>query len=107
MGSAETNLNQPEISLPNGAYRAIDLIKSERLVRSLSHVLANTVVVENLQVAHLLLQSNSELRVVTRDGDILGRDLVVGGSKSESSLIELRAVIDESEKSLRELTHNG
>ena len=53
------------------------------------------------------MQSNSELRVVTRDGDILGRDLVVGGSKSESSLIELRAVIDESEKSLRELTHNG
>ena len=107
MGSVETSANQPNISLPSGAYRAIDLIKSERLVRSLSHVLANTVVVENLQLAHVLLQSNSDLRVVTRDGDILGRDLVVGGSKSESSLIELRAVIDESEKSLRELTHNG
>ena len=26
-------LPAPEISLPNGAYRAIDLIKSERLVR--------------------------------------------------------------------------
>lgn len=62
MGSIEAISNQGNASLPSGAYRAIDLIKSERLVRSLSHVLANTVVVENLQLAHTLLQSNSDLQ---------------------------------------------
>ena len=96
--------NQP---LPQSAYRAVDLIRTAQLQRPLAQLLGNTVIAESLNVAHAILQQYPALRVVTKEGDILGRDLVSGGSKSESSIVELNAAIEVSEQKLTELTHNG
>lgn len=96
--------NQP---LPQGAYRAVDLIRTSQLQRPLSHLLGNTVVADSLNIAHAILQQYPKLRVVTKDGDILGRDLVSGGSKRESSIVELNAAIETSERLLAEHTHTG
>ena len=96
--------NQP---LPEGAYRAVDLITTTQLRRPLAHILGNTVVAESLNVAHSILQSYPSVRVVTKEGDVLGRDLVSGGSKRDSSIVELNAAIESSERKLAELTHDG
>lgn len=99
-----TIFNQP---LPQGSYRAVDLIRTTQLQRPLAHLLGNTVVAESLNIAHAILQQYPALRVVTKEGDILGRDLVSGGSKRESSLVELNSAIESSERALSELSHNG
>ena len=96
--------NQP---LPEGAYRAVDLITTTQLRRPLAHILGNTVVAESLNVAHSILQSYPSVRVVTKEGDVLGRDLVSGGSKRDSSIVELNAAIESSDRKLAELTHDG
>jgi chromosome segregation protein len=44
--------------------------------------------------------------VVTRDGDIVSRGRARGGSKSSSSLIEIKALIETLETKLSEITHN-
>lgn len=96
--------NQP---LPQGAFRAVDLIRTSQLQRPLSQILANTVVAESLNIAHTILQQYPQVRVVTKEGDLLGRDLVSGGSKRDSSVVELNAAIEGSERKLAELTHEG
>ena len=102
--SSSAIFNQP---LPQGALRAVDVIRTAQLQRPLSHLLGNTVIAESLNVAHTILQQYPNLRVVTKDGDILGRELVSSGSKRESSVVELNAAIEVSEKKLSELTHDG
>ena len=102
--STSAIFNQP---LPKGALRAVDVIRTAQLQRPLSHLLGNTIMAESLNVAHTIVQQYPTLRVVTKDGDILGRELVSGGSKRESSVVELNAAIEVSEKKLSELTHDG
>lgn len=94
-------------SLPQGAYRAVDVIRTTQLQRPLAHILGGTVVAESLNIAHAILQQYPAIRVVTKDGDLLGRDLVSGGSKRDSSIVELNSAIESSERKLAELTHDG
>ena len=96
--------NQP---LPQGAYRAVDVIRTTQLQRPLAHILGNTIVTDSLNTAHAILQQYPTVRVVTKEGDVLGRDLVSGGSKRDSSIVELNAAIEASERKLAELTHDG
>jgi chromosome segregation protein len=107
VGNNEGEISVFNQSLPEGAHRAIDLITTTQLQRPLAHILGNTVVAESLNVAHSILQSYPGVRVVTKDGDILGRNLVSGGAKRDSSIIELNAAIESSERKLAELTHDG
>lgn len=96
--------NQP---LPQGAYRALDVIRAAQVQRPLAQILGNTVVADSLNIAHAILQQYPSIRVVTKEGDVLGRDLVSGGSKRDSSIVELNAAIEASERKLAELTHDG
>ncbi len=96
--------NQP---LPQGAYRALDVIRAAQVQRPLTQILGNTVVADSLNIAHAILQQFPSIRVVTKEGDVLGRDLVSGGSKRDSSIVELNAAIEASERKLAELTHDG
>ena len=96
--------NQP---LPQGAYRAVDVIRTSQLQRPLGQILGNTIVADSLNIAHAILQQYPSVRVVTKEGDVLGRDLVSGGSKRDSSIVELNAAIETSERKLAELTHDG
>jgi len=52
------------------------------------------------------LRSHLGVTVVTRDGDVISRGRARGGSKSSSSLIEIKALIEGLESKLQEVTHN-
>jgi chromosome segregation protein len=52
------------------------------------------------------LRSHPQLTVVTRDGDLISRNRARGGSKSSSSLIEIKALIEGLEVKLQEITHH-
>ena len=107
VGGAEPTaeiFNQP---LPQGAYRAVDVIRTSQAQRPLAQILGATVVAQSLNIAHAIVQQYPSVRVVTKEGDVLGRDLVSGGSKRNSSIIELNSAIEISERKLAELTHDG
>jgi chromosome segregation protein len=52
------------------------------------------------------LRSHPGVTVVTRDGDVISRGRARGGSKSSSSLIEIKALIEGLESKLQDITHN-
>jgi chromosome segregation protein len=68
--------------------------------------LASTGVAENANAAEAILRSHPQLSVVTRDGDVISRNRARGGSKSSSSLIEIKALIEGLEVKLQEITHH-
>ena len=68
--------------------------------------MASTVVADNANAAEAILRSHPGVTVVTRDGDVISRGRARGGSKSSSSLIEIKALIESLESKLQEITHN-
>ena len=88
-------------SLSYGQRYAIDLISCDDDLRmSLTGILARVVVAESLEQAHDVVASNSLLRAVTRDGDVLGSGFVQGGSTGTNSLVELQAAVDDARNKL-------
>jgi chromosome segregation protein len=82
--------------LPQGVMPAIDLVKAPgELSAALAGLLAGVVVADHLEQAHELLRTRPELRVVTRDGDLLGAHWVHGGSARPPSMLAMRAASDE------------
>ena len=63
-------------------------------------------VADNANAAEAILRSHPGVTVVTRDGDVISRGRARGGSKSSSSLIEIKALIESLESKLQEITHN-
>jgi chromosome segregation protein len=61
---------------------------------------------ENANAAEAILRTHPSVTVVTRDGDIVSRGRARGGSKSSSSLIEIKALIEALESKLSEINHN-
>ncbi|PND51542.1 chromosome segregation protein SMC, partial [Rhodococcus sp. ENV425] len=66
----------------------------------LDALLARTVVVDDLRSAIELCHVRSELRAVTRSGDLAGSGWVVGGSGRAPSTLEVQAAIDASRADL-------
>jgi chromosome segregation protein len=85
--------HQPgEVSLPPGAKAALDLVYAPNGASSvLTRLLHGVVVAEDLGQAAELVRANAALRVVTRDGDLLGAHWAQGGSAHGTSLLEVRA----------------
>jgi chromosome segregation protein len=81
-------------------------MRSNTIGDLLSSLLASTVVAENANAAEAILRSHPNVTVVTRDGDVISRDRARGGSKSSSSLIEIKALIEGLENKLQDITHN-
>jgi chromosome segregation protein len=81
-------------------------IRSNTIGDLLSSLLASTVVADNANAAEAILRSHPSVTVVTREGDVISRSRARGGSKSSSSLIEIKALIDGLESKLQEVTHN-
>jgi len=92
-------------ALEDPATYAVDVVDAPpALSGALRDLLHKTVVVDDLDAARALVEMLPDLVAVTRDGDLLGRHLAVGGSLSQPSLIEVQAALDEAESSLREAT---
>ena len=86
----------PGIELPDGAQPALDLVKSpDELAPALGSLLAGVVVAADLGQARDLVRAHPALRVVTRQGEVLGAHWASGGSGRPPSVLTLRSVADE------------
>jgi len=89
--------------LPPGARYALDLVRaSDELRPAVTQLLTGVVVAVTLEQAADLLRSSPALRIVTRDGDLLGPHWAVGGSAGQQSLLEVRAAADDAATGLEE-----
>ena len=82
--------------LGDGAHPAASLVTTPDEFRgAVSLLLDGVAVVDSIAAGRRLLDSGAASRIVTRDGDVLGRGWVQGGSSSTPSVIEIRAAVDE------------
>ncbi len=89
--------------LPPGARSALELVQaSDELRPAVTQLLNGVVVAATLEQAADLLRAAPSLRVVTRDGDLLGPHWAAGGSAGQQSLLEVRAAADDAAAGLEE-----
>ncbi len=110
LGQAEVLVYQPGLLthaavVPGGLNPITAHIRSHKIAELLESLLASTVVVDSVRGAQDILRQHPMLTVVTRDGDVITANRVRGGSKSSTSLIEIKAFIEELERSLIDTTH--
>ena len=98
--------NNASSTIPAGLTPLSAHIRSSSIAELLASLLASTVVAENANAAEAILRTHPSVTVVTRDGDIVSRGRARGGSKSSSSLIEIKALIEALESKLSEINHN-
>ncbi len=92
--------------LPEGATYAIDVVEAPDTIRgALRRLLFKFVVVDDLDHAQQLIEQAPDVTAVTREGDILGSHFASGGSSSMSSLIEVKAAIEQAEADLEAAAH--
>ncbi|GGS74964.1 AAA family ATPase [Nonomuraea spiralis] len=100
-GHSEVAQSRPKA--PEGGRWAADLVTvPDHLRPALDHVLAGVVVVGKLDAARELAVLRPDLRVVTEEGDVLGAHLASGGSAGGTSVLQVRAALDEAVHDLRE-----
>jgi len=97
--------NSGNSNIPAGLNPLSSHIRSHSIGELISSLLASTVVAENARDAEAILRSHPSVTVVTRDGDVITKVRARGGSKSSSSLIEIKALIESLETKLTEITH--
>jgi chromosome segregation protein len=86
----------PAIRLPDGAHPALRLVRAQNgLAPALAALLSGVVVAADLAQAREVVRTYPELRVVTRQGDVLGAHWASGGSARPASEFTLRSVADE------------
>ena len=89
--------------LPSGARYALDLVQAtDELRPAVTQLLGGVVVAASLEQAADLTRATPGLRVVTRDGDVLGAHWAIGGSAGQQSLLEVRAAADDAATGLQE-----
>ncbi|MEV6690621.1 chromosome segregation protein SMC [Micromonospora sp. NPDC051196] len=82
--------------LPDRAQWAPDLVDCDARIRPAVHrALRDVVLVDDLAAATEVVAGNSELRAVTREGDVVGAYAAAGGSAKAPSYIEVQAAVEE------------
>ena len=82
-----------------------DVVRCDDELRPVvDRLLGDAVLVDSLDAAAGVRESDGRLVVVTRDGDVLAPGIARGGSSAAPSLLEAQAAFDETERSLREVT---
>jgi len=89
-------------SIPNGFTALSTLVSSNEVSQAIASLLSGFVAVENLQEAESALNADPSVIAITRDGDVLSRIRVRGGSSSSNSAIEISSMIDKTESELQE-----
>jgi chromosome segregation protein len=91
--------------LPVGAIYALDAVRAPaELERALTHLLCRVALVDDLSAAVEVAAAHPELRVATRDGDLVGAAFMIGGSAAAPSRIEVQAAVDEAAEALHAAT---
>ena len=98
--ATEATAPGPRPELDHGRW-ATDLVRPEAPVSgTVTGLLTDVVVVEDLQAARQLCAASPDLVAVTTDGDVLGRAQARGGVAGGPSVLELHAARDEAETQL-------
>lgn len=109
LGQAEVLIYQPSsqisANIPAGLNPMTKYVRSKEISELIASLLNGTVVVENTREAENILRSHPELRVVTRDGDLITSQSARGGSTSHSSMIEIQALILKLNDELEKISH--
>ncbi len=86
---------RPDISYPPGVLPVLDVVKAPgELWGALAGLLAGVVIADDLDQARDLVRAHPELRVVTRDGDLLGAHWARGGAARPPSLLAMRSAAE-------------
>jgi chromosome segregation protein len=92
-------------SIPGNLTPLTAHIRSSQLDALLREMFATTVVADDARQAESIIGSYSHLTVVTRDGDVFTESRARGGSKSATSLLEIKALIDDLAGKISLVTH--
>ncbi|MFG1704680.1 chromosome segregation protein SMC [Nonomuraea sp. M3C6] len=88
---------------PEGGRWAADLVTvPDHLRPALDHVLKDVVVVADLDAARDLVDRHPGRKAVTEAGDVVGAHLASGGSEGGTSVLQVRAALDEAVRDLEE-----
>ncbi|MGN9784221.1 chromosome segregation protein SMC [Nonomuraea sp. ZG12] len=83
-------------SAPGGGRWVVELVSvPERLRPVVEQVLAGVVVVADLDTARQVVEGRPELRAVTTRGDLVGAQVASGGSEGGTSVLQVRAALDD------------
>ena len=93
-------------SVPNGFTSLASLVSSSEVSNAIASLLSGFVAVEDLAEAESALRADPSVIAITREGDVLSRIRVRGGSSAQSSAIEISALIEKTEAQLQEVTNN-
>ena len=96
---------KPSSTAPGGLTSILNYVHSNEISELLESLLATTVVAQNAREAVGILQQHRGVTVVTRDGDVITSQRARGGSASSTSLIEIKALIEDLSKKLEDLNH--
>jgi chromosome segregation protein len=100
-GTAPAAGGRAEVRYPPGVLRALDLVKApEELSGVIAGLLAGVVVADDLDQARGLVGAHPDLRVVTRDGDLLGASWAQGGAARPPSVLAMRSAADQAATAL-------
>ncbi|HEX5294646.1 MAG TPA: chromosome segregation protein SMC [Streptosporangiaceae bacterium] len=102
-GSPSAASGEPALpaSLPPSAVPARELVQAPaQLTAAVDDLLAGVIVTDDLAAGLELLRHQPGLRLVTRDGDLLGTHWARGGSAGGQSLLSLKAAASEASAQL-------
>ena len=109
LGQADVLVYEPSGNsshqVPSGLTSLLNHVRSSEISELLASLLSTTVVADNARGAESILRQHPAVTVVTRDGDVITSKRARGGSSSSSSLIEIKALVDELTKKLEDLNH--
>ncbi len=92
-------------AVPSGFTSLSSLVSSSEVSSAIAALLSGFVAVEDLAEAESALRADPSVIAITRDGDVLSRIRVRGGSSAQSSAIEISALIEKTESQLQEITN--
>ncbi|MGW0806927.1 chromosome segregation protein SMC [Nonomuraea sp. NPDC002799] len=101
--AAEDDHGAGRAAAPEGSRWVADLVAvPDHLRPAIDHVLDGVAVVDDLDAARELVERHPGLRAVTGAGDLVSAHLAAGGSAGGTSVLQVRAALDEAVRDLEE-----
>ncbi|HEX4814980.1 MAG TPA: chromosome segregation protein SMC [Nonomuraea sp.] len=102
-GEAYAGGGRARAAAPGGGRWAAELVSvPDHLRPALDHVLGDVVIVDDLEAARAVAEGHPGVRAVTRAGDVVGAHLASGGAEGGTSVLQVRAALDEAVRDLEE-----
>jgi chromosome segregation protein len=110
LGQADVLVYEPSAltqqQSPAGLNSILLHVRSQEVPELLTSLLGNVVVADSARDAEEILRNHKGVTVVTRDGDVITASRARGGSSASTSLIEIKALIEDLESKLKTVSQN-